>query len=247
MGHRFPVAVVSQVDFAPASGAHRVGPALMVPRTWTIRWPTLQASWAAGVAAALQLDLDRSRRDRSRNASRRHEAHHAVRQARHFAAAGAEKVRMTGASRPMLGAMVLLAPSDLEAPDVVAKVRSRDQPRVGEVDEVAVDRGSVEAEFRQALIDLSVAEGRRRSLQESEDRDARSRSSQTGVSEQLGVFLLGPRRHSADPPLRSAHRHGSTVSSVRCSCNRLARSAGEVSVGMATARSSLDGPPGLVR
>jgi hypothetical protein len=223
MGGRLALALVSEVDVAPASGTRLYEPTIVVPRPWTIRSRELRRSRAASVAAALQLDFDRPQRDRSRNASRRHEAHHSIRQARHFAAAGAEKVRMPHASRSVLGAMVLLAPSDLEAPDVVAEVRSREQPCVGEVDQIAVNRGAVEAEFGQALIDLSVAEGRCRSFQESEDRDPRRCSSQTSVPEPLGVFALRPRCASPSPPLHSALRHYPTVSSVRCSCNQLAR------------------------
>jgi hypothetical protein len=185
-----------------------------------------RASGSAGVAVALHLDLDRSRRDRSRSASRRHQTHHAPRQAGHFAAPCAEKVRVIRASRSVRNAIVSLASPDLEAPDVVAEIRPRDERHICEVDEVPVDRGSVEAELGQASVDLPVAEWRSRSRQKSEDRDARRGALETGTSEAGGVFLPRARRR-ARAPLRLPLRHRQTLSSAHSPCKvaRLSRAA----------------------
>ena len=191
-----------------------------------------RASGSASVAMALHLDLDRSRRDRSRSASRRHQTHHATRQAGHFAAACAEKVRVIRASRSVRSAIASLASPDLEAPDVVAEIRPGDERRICEVDEVPVDRGSVEAELGQALVDLSVAEWSSRSRQKTEDRDARCGALETGTSEAGGVLLPRARHRSVRAPLR----HRPTLSSAHCPCK----------LGATFARSPLDGPPGLV-
>jgi hypothetical protein len=187
-----------------------------------------RASGTAGVAVALHLDLDRSRRDRSRSASRRHQTHHATRQAGHFAAPCAEKVRVIRASRSVRNAIAWLASPDLEAPDVVAEIRPGDERHICEVDEVPVDRGSVEAELGQASVDLPVAERRSRSRQKSEDRDARRGALETGTSEEGGAFLPC----SARAPLRFPLRHRQTLSSAHSPCK----------VGATPARSPLDGP-----
>jgi hypothetical protein len=182
-----------------------------------------QPSGSAGVAVALDLDFDRSRRNRSWRASRRHETHRAAREARHSAAADAKKVRMT-ATRSMLVATIFIASSDLEAPDVVAEVRSGDQPCVRQIDEIPVDGGPVEPELGEVLIDLSVAEGRGGSFEEPEHRDARRRSLETGLSKQRCVDDPRPRRRSPAPAPRSALRHWPTLSSSRCARKRLAGS-----------------------
>jgi len=64
-------------------------------------------------------------------------------------------------------------PHELEPPDVVAHVRTRDQANLDEVAEIAVDGDAVVARRRKLLGDLAVTEWRSRGLETLEHRDTR--------------------------------------------------------------------------
>src|SRR5580704_12368295 len=152
-----------------------------------VHWGPAAVFLAAGVAAAFDLYLDVVGADGARDSVGAHDLDRAARQARHVAAVGAEKVRVRG---------VRLAPvaNELEAPDVVAEVRSRDQAGVDQIDEVAVNRGAVVAGGRELLGDLGVAHGACGGLEPLEYRDPRRGAAKAGGAKGVRQLRGGTRR-----------------------------------------------------
>lgn len=76
--------------------------------------------------------------------------------------------------RMVIPVSCLRMPPHLESPDVVAQIHPRRQLRLGELDEVAVDRGAIEAAVGQRLGNIGVGGWTRQGEQMLEHRHAGS-------------------------------------------------------------------------
>lgn len=89
-----------------------------------------------------------------RRCRRRGDRHPHIVEARHLAAGGAQEVRVTA-----VVAAVSVMPADLESPDVITNLDAIEQPGLGQLREVSVDRGAVEAPARQGREHVRVSPG----------------------------------------------------------------------------------------
>jgi hypothetical protein len=120
----------------------------------------------AGVASTFDLHFDVVLPHGTRNASRRDEPHGVAGQTGDVAAVRAQEVRV-------LGVRLSSDAHELEAPHMVSQVVSRDQASLDEIDEVAVNGGSVVARGRKFFCDFSMADGCGRPFEALQHGDAR--------------------------------------------------------------------------
>src|SRR5690606_29316410 len=80
----------------------------------------------------------------------------------------------------------------LEAPDVVAELRSHEDARLGEREEVAVDRRAVERLAREALGELAVADGRAEPRELPQDHEPLLRHADAPRNEELTELVIFP-------------------------------------------------------
>src|SRR5262249_52167128 len=79
--------------------------------------------------------------------------------------------------------------AQLEAPHVITEVRSRHQPGLREIHQVAIERRAVEAVRREIVYDVAVADWRAGALQASQHREARPRAAQPDSAEPAAQAL----------------------------------------------------------
>jgi hypothetical protein len=99
------------------------------------------------------------------------------------------------------------ASADLEAPDVIAQIAARDQTGLGQVDEVTIDRRSIEAQGGYFSRNLAMAEGACRTLEELEYRNPSGRFPETRAAQKEGVLALPASRRSHEPRFGPAPCH----------------------------------------
>jgi cation diffusion facilitator family transporter len=116
------------------------------------------------VAAALDLDHHALAPERPGRSGRRLHLNGLIRDARHAAAVDAHEMGVPAF-------VVHVAPSQLEPPRVVSEIRPRQEPGLGQIAQVPVDRRVVEPEGLELARDLLVGHWRRGLLHDAQDRD----------------------------------------------------------------------------
>src|SRR5262249_51074672 len=125
----------------------------------------------AAVAPPLQLDVHMPLTHRARRAARRADADGHPGQTSDGAAVGAHEVWMLAVARTD----VL---PELEPPDVVAQVRTGGETSLGQVDQIAVDRRTVESLWCQVVDDVRVRHRGARLLEPPQHGEPRPRAAQ---------------------------------------------------------------------
>lgn len=98
------------------------------------------------------------------------------------------------------------APADFEPPHVIAQIAARDQAGLGEVDEVAIDRRSIEAQSRYFPGDLAMAERPFGALQELQHRDPSGGLPEPATAQEQRVLVRSASDRGDEP--RSSPRFG---------------------------------------
>ncbi len=120
----------------------------------------------------MDLDLPRAHRSRRSRATNRELD---LGQALDGAALGTHEVRMRAF-------MLVRRIHRLEAPHVIADIGAPREPSLGEIDEVAIDRGAIPSVRGEAIGDVTVRHGRVARAQQLEHRDARGRGAEPAIA-----------------------------------------------------------------
>ena len=176
-------------------------------RTMLGESPGCRSARGTGVAVPLELDDDVLATERARGTLTGVYLHIAFGQAFDRPALGADEMWMGGTMRQ-------LSAPDLEPPDLVADLGAREEPRLGQIDEVAVDGRLVVSGVVQQLREFRVAHRPLGLLERPKHRYSGPRASQPCLANPLTVIVDTER-------LFCSPGHRPTLSAPRRRCNEV--------------------------
>lgn len=149
----------------------------------------LAATLRTSVAQAPELDRQALPAQGAWSAGPRPDAHYGLREASDHAAAAADEMGV------LLVPMAWAARNQLEAPNVIPHVGAPHQADLGQIQQIAVDGGPVEAAPDQAIGELAMTQRATSLDQLAEHFDSRERGSQAGAAEHVAQLIGVHRLH----------------------------------------------------